>query len=134
VYKLHSACVNLTRACVITLVSVYISHSACKITLCRWKLQKKSRACHNHIHTCQNHTLRVEFTLVRVEITVASVVITFVHVKVSLRVEITLCIRKSHSACRNHSCTCLNHFRGCRNYIFACQNHTACDNNTLCVP
>jgi hypothetical protein len=46
---------------------------------------------HNHTHTCQNHTLRVKITLVRVEITILSVVYTFVRVKVTLRVEITLC-------------------------------------------
>jgi hypothetical protein len=54
--------------------------------------------CHNHIHACQNHTLRVKITIVRVEITVVSVVITFVRDKVTIRVEITLCVYKSHSS------------------------------------
>jgi hypothetical protein len=43
---------------------------------------------------CQNHILRVEITLVRIEITVMSVVITFVRVKITLRLEIALCVYK----------------------------------------
>jgi hypothetical protein len=42
----------------------------------------------------------------RVKITVVSVVITFVRFKITLRVEITLCVYKSHYACRNHTRTC----------------------------
>jgi hypothetical protein len=59
------------------------------------------------MHTSQHHTLRVEITLVLVEITVVSVVITFVRVKITLRltlrVEITLCVWKSLSTCINHT-------------------------------
>jgi hypothetical protein len=51
-----------------------------------------------------NHALRVEITLMRVginlvrfEITVVSVVSTFVRVKITMRVEITLCVYKSQS-------------------------------------
>jgi hypothetical protein len=51
---------------------------------------------------CHYHTLRVEITLVRIEITFVSAVITFVLVKITLRVAITLCVWKLHSACRNH--------------------------------
>jgi hypothetical protein len=40
---------------------------------------------------------------VRVEITVMSVVIKFVRFNIILRVEITLCVYKLHSACRNHT-------------------------------
>jgi hypothetical protein len=36
--------------------------------------------------------LRVEITLVRVEISVISIVIPFVRVKITMRVEITLCV------------------------------------------
>jgi hypothetical protein len=70
-----------------------------------------------HTHTCQNHTLRVCITLLRVEITVVSVVIIFVRVKVTMRVQITLCMYKSHSAC-------INHTRKCHNHTHAWQNPT----------
>jgi hypothetical protein len=60
---------------------------------------------------CQNHTLREQITLVRVVITVVSVeisfvrvettlvsvVITFMRVKITMHVEITLSVHKSHS-------------------------------------
>jgi hypothetical protein len=59
---------------------------------------------------CENRTLRIEITLVRVEITfvrveitVVSVVITFLGVKITLHVEITPCVWKSHSACENRN-------------------------------
>jgi hypothetical protein len=57
----------------------------------------------NHTHTCQQHTLRVVITLVRVEITGVSVVMTFVRFNIILRVEITLFVYKSHSACGNYT-------------------------------
>jgi hypothetical protein len=59
--------------------------------------------CHNHTHTCQKHTLHVRITLVRVEITVDSVLVIFLRVKITLRVEITLCVCNRKSACINHT-------------------------------
>jgi hypothetical protein len=59
-----------------------------------------TRECHIHTLTCQNHILRV---VMPVEITVMSVVFTFVGVKITLRVEITLCIYKSHPPCGNRT-------------------------------
>jgi hypothetical protein len=61
---------------------------------------------------CENHTLRVEIvlyikkinllrvetTLVRVETTLVRVGITFVPVEITLPVEVTLCVYKSHSS------------------------------------
>jgi hypothetical protein len=65
---------------------------------------------HNHTHTCQNHTLRVKITLVRAEITVVSVVVIFVRVKITLRVEITLCVYKSYySVSLTHSKVSYSH-------------------------
>jgi hypothetical protein len=74
----------------------------------------------NYTITCLNHTLWVEVTLVRIKITVVSVVITFARFKITLRVEITLSVWKSHSACENrnlraHSCVLRSHFTF-RNY------------------
>jgi hypothetical protein len=40
-------------------------------------------------------------------------------------------VSKSHSACKNHSCTCWNHSRESLSHIRAFQNHTACGNRTL---
>jgi hypothetical protein len=57
--------------------------------------QCHTHTCQYHTHTCQNHTLRVEITLLLVEVTV---VITFVRWKITLRVEIALCVYKSHSS------------------------------------
>jgi hypothetical protein len=103
VLKSHEACWNLTRACV--------NHTL---------------EYHNHIHRCQNHTLHVEINLVRVEITVVSVIITFVLVKISLRLEITLSVYKSHSFVFK------SHF-AFRNYTRACEHHIMRVNITLCV-
>jgi hypothetical protein len=52
---------------------------------------------------CINHSLHVEITLVRIEIIVVSIVGTVVRVKITLRVEIALCVNKSHSAYINHT-------------------------------
>jgi hypothetical protein len=41
-----------------------------------------------------------------------------------VRVEITLCEWKSHSACRNHTRACWNHTHSCGNHTRACENHT----------
>jgi hypothetical protein len=87
VLKSHASYWNSTRACVNYTFS------------CR----NYTRECYNHTHTCQNHTLRVEITLVRLEITVVSVFVTFVRVKITLNVEITLCVWKSHSAYGSHT-------------------------------
>jgi hypothetical protein len=48
-------------------------------------------ACQNHT-ACGVYTLRVDITFVRIEITVVSVAITFVRVKITLRMDITLCV------------------------------------------
>jgi hypothetical protein len=86
---------------------------------------------------CQYHTLRVVITVVRITIIVVSVVITFVRVKITLCLEITLCVLKSHSACGNytlrieftlyvdksHSCVLKSHF-SFRNYTRACVHHS----------
>jgi hypothetical protein len=57
-----------------------------------------------------NRTLRVEISLVRIEITLVRDGITFVLVKITMRVNVTLCVyksnllvSKSHSACRNYT-------------------------------
>jgi hypothetical protein len=92
-------------------------------TFCVWKSHS----------ACINDTLHVEITLVRIDITVVSVVRTFVRVKITLHVEILLCVYISHSMCRNRSCVYLNHSRKCRKHICVCQNHTACGNYTLRV-
>jgi hypothetical protein len=63
-------------------VSVEITGMSVEITICVYKLHS----------ACRNHTLLVKITLVRVEVTVLSVVITFVRVKITLRLEITLCV------------------------------------------
>jgi hypothetical protein len=63
----------------------------------------------NHTRACQNHTLRVEITLVRVKIAVVSVVITFMRFNITLRLEITLCVWKSHSTYIHLTRACLNH-------------------------
>jgi hypothetical protein len=47
--------------------------------------------------------IRVSITLVRVEIYVVSVVFTVMRFNITLRVEITLCVWKLHSACRSHT-------------------------------
>jgi hypothetical protein len=76
---------------------------------------------------------RVEITLVRFEITVVSVVIT-------MRVEITLTVYKSHRACRYHTRECHFHRHTCQNCSRVSGNHTlrekshyACGNHTLRV-
>jgi hypothetical protein len=52
---------------------------------------------------CGNHILRVNRTL-SVEINLlVRVEITFMPVEITLRVEITLCMYKLHSVCRNHT-------------------------------
>jgi hypothetical protein len=120
VRKSHASCWNSSRACV--------NHTR----TCRYytlNCHNHTRESHNYTHLCRNHTLRVEITLVRVEITVVSVVFTFVRAKITLRVEITLCVLcvyKSHSACWNHS-------RECRNYICACKNLTMRAEIAICV-
>jgi hypothetical protein len=89
VFKLHSACLHQTRAC-----------------------RNHPRDCQIHPHTCQNYsrvsgnhtmrvkshlacgncTLRVESNLVLDEITFVRVGITFVPGKITLHLEITLCM------------------------------------------
>jgi hypothetical protein len=46
---------------------------------------------------------------VRVEITLVRIVITFVPFEITLRVESTLCVWKSHSTCINHNRAFRNH-------------------------
>jgi hypothetical protein len=60
-----------------------------------------------------------------------SVIITLIRLKLHSCVckspsahKITLCVWKSHFACRNHSCASKNHIRTCRNHTLTCQNHT----------
>jgi hypothetical protein len=55
---------------------------------------------------CENRIMHVEIHLVRVLITLVHVVITFLPGKITLQVEITLYLQKSHSACEN--CTLCN--------------------------
>jgi hypothetical protein len=50
--------------------------------------------------------------------------ITFVLVDITLRVEITLCVYKLHSACINHTQACRNDTRECQNYTRVCGNYT----------
>jgi hypothetical protein len=50
---------------------------------------------------CGNRTLRVEVNRVLVEITLLRVGVTFVPVEITLRVEIILCLWKSHSSVYN---------------------------------
>jgi hypothetical protein len=76
---------------------------------------------------CGDRTQRVETNIVRD-------VVTF------LRVEITLCVYKLHSACVNHTRACRNHTGKCQNYSRVCRKHTqrvksdfACGNCTLHV-
>jgi hypothetical protein len=97
--KSHSSCGSRTLHVEINFVRVGITLVCVVITL---------------IITCHNHTLRVEITRVRVEITL---VITFVRVKITMLVEITLCVYKSHSACHIHTHTC-------QNYSHVSRNHT----------
>jgi hypothetical protein len=73
---------------------------------------------------CENRTLHVKINLVRVQITLVRVVHTFVPVEITLRIEITLCIWKSHSACINHTRTCRNQTRECHIHTLMCQNYT----------
>jgi hypothetical protein len=55
-----------------------------------YKCRNHFRECHNHTHTCEHHTL-------------LSVVITFVRVKITLRLEITLCVKNSHAAYEDYT-------------------------------
>jgi hypothetical protein len=104
VLKPHALCWNKTHACL-----------------------NQTRACRNHTHTCQNPTLRIEFTIVRVESTDKSAAITFV------RVKITLCIWKSHSACINHTRACCIH-TFCSKITLKIEHHTCvCRISHLCV-
>jgi hypothetical protein len=64
-----------------------------------WFILKAHVSSSNLSRACVNHTLCVAITLVHVEITVVSFVITFVRFNITLRVEITLCVLKLHSAC-----------------------------------
>jgi hypothetical protein len=53
-----------------------------------------------------------------------------VPVEITLRVEITLCVWKSHSACINHTRIC----RECHIHTLTCQNYTrVCGNHNLRV-
>jgi hypothetical protein len=67
---------------------------------------------------------------VRFEITVVSVVITFVHVKITIHVEIKLCVYKSHSC---HSHTCQNYSCVSGNHTLRVKSHFLCGNRTLRV-
>jgi hypothetical protein len=97
---------------------------------CVWKFKK---------------ALRVDLTrIIVVSTRTATVQLTTQRAKVTMRVEITLCVykshsfvskshsygTKSHSACRNHSRACWNHSRECQNHILAGQSHNACRNYT----
>jgi hypothetical protein len=99
VSKPHASCWNSTRA--------YVNPTrACRYHTC--ECHNHTRECHNHTHECQNHTLRVEITVVRFEFTIVIVVITFMRVKITLRLEITLCLYKAHWAFRNYT-MCVNY-------------------------
>jgi hypothetical protein len=102
-----------------------------KIT--RIVLKFNSCVYHNHIHTCQNHTLHVEINLVRVEITVLSVIITFVLAKISLRLEITLCVYKSHSCVFKSLFAYRNYTRASEHHILRSEIALLHVNITLCV-
>jgi hypothetical protein len=59
---------------------------------------------------------------------------TNLHVEITLvRVEITLCVWKLHSACINHFRKCRNHTRVCGNHNLLVQSHSADGNFTLRV-
>jgi hypothetical protein len=81
----------------------------------------------NTLH--QNHTLRVKINLLGVKIIVVSVVITFVRFKITMRVEITLCVSKSHS--------CVSYTHAYVSNLLSCvqKTHSACGSGflTLCV-
>jgi hypothetical protein len=49
-----------------------------------------------------------------------------------VRVEITLCVLKSHSAYKNHTQACQNDTHTCENHSLPCQNDThTCENHSL---
>jgi hypothetical protein len=112
VQKLHSCVCSSQYACEHH-TKVWCLHAKCGFDT--YKCQNHFCECHNHTHRFQYHTLRVEITLVRFEITVVSVVTTFLRVKITLhlvitlRVEITRCVRKSHFAFRNFTRTCVHY-------------------------
>jgi hypothetical protein len=88
-WKLHSTCINHTRACRYLIRECHIhTHT----------YQNYSRLSENNTlrvksqSACENRPLPVEINLLRVEITLARVEITFVPVKITLRVEITHCV------------------------------------------
>jgi hypothetical protein len=73
-------------------------------------LRAKHTVCGNLTLSIETNLVRIEITLVRVVITFLRVIITLMRVKTTLcvlnhtlRVEITLCVWKSHSACGNHT-------------------------------
>jgi hypothetical protein len=126
VWLQHAECDFYTQS-VIATRRVWFVHAKCNFqTQCDFDMHKCDcdtyhscyhfRECHNHTHTSQHHTLRVELTVV-------SVVITFVRVKITQRLDITLCLKQSHAACGNHT-TYINHTR-------ACWNHTLLSEITL---
>jgi hypothetical protein len=76
---------------------------------------------------CRNHSVRVETAVV-------SVVITFARVKITLYVEIKLCVWKSHTACINHTRVWRYHTRECQIHTHTCQNYSRVyGNHTLRV-
>jgi hypothetical protein len=87
VWKLHSACINHTRAYRYHTRDCHILTHSC---------QNYSRVSRNLTLrvkspcSCGNRTMRVEINLVRVEITFVRVGITFVPVEITLHVGITL--------------------------------------------
>jgi hypothetical protein len=121
VWKLHSACINHTRASrYYTCECQYYTHTC----------QNYSRMSENHtlrvksLSACGRRSLRNENNLVRVEITLVHVGSTFVPVKITLRVEIILCVWESHSSVsRNQSRECQIHTHTSQTY----------STNLLCV-
>jgi hypothetical protein len=59
--------------------------------------------CLNHTRACLSHTCECGYDI-------------RVWENHTLRVKITLCVWKSHSACRNHNRACRNHTRACENH------------------
>jgi hypothetical protein len=79
--------------------------------------QNYSRVCGNYTRVCGNYTLRVKShsaggnCILRVKITL-------------VRVEIRLCVKKYHSACRSHTLPCRNRLL---------KSHYTCENQTMHV-
>jgi hypothetical protein len=127
---------------VISTRSVWLLQAKCNFqTRCDFDTHKYDYDTYNCDFNTQSVMLR-RMTLTKVITTL----ITFVRVKLTLRLEITLCVWQSHSACRNHtkrveitpyvnkshSCVLKSHF-AFHYYTRACDYHTMHVNITLCM-